>query len=440
MENSIHRTLQIQKNGHIYLNNHSLIATLKSLTGNPRGCVYTEPLWGIPFNLYSPYVSIYMVALGLSDKQIGSIVSISWGFQIIFALLSGVITDKLGRRLTTLIFDILAWTIPSIISAVAQNFWYFLAAGIINSIWRITLNSWSCLLVEDADPDQLVDIYTWVYIANQLVGFAAPLAGILIGIYSLVPTMRGLYIFAAIMFTLKAVVTYQMTQETAQGKIRLHETRHQSIFNLLSEYTGVLRNLLHAPQTLYTAGLMLVISISSIISGNFWAIIVTEKLHIPAQNLAIFPFVKSAIMLLFFFVVMPRINKLHYQLPLTIGFFGFVISQILLITAPVQGYFLLLVSVFLEACSFAAVSPLVDKMVVLTVDPKERARIQSLLYVGIILLTSPFGWIAGTLSEINKNLPFTLNIFLFMIGAVLAYLAGKASQEREERKTETTIQ
>ena len=418
------------------MKNHSLITTLKSLTGNPRGCVYNEPLWGIPFNLYSPYISIYMVVLGLSDKQIGLIVSISWGFQIFLALLSGVVTDKLGRRLTTLIFDILAWSVPALISAVAQNFWYFLAAGIINSIWRIPLNSWTCLMVEDADQDQLVDIYTWVYIANQLVGFVAPLTGILIGVYSLVPTMRGLYIFAAIMFTVKAIATYQMTQETAQGKIRLHETRHQSVFGILSEYKVVLRDLLRSPQTLHTAGLMLVISISSMVSGNFWAIIVTEKLHIPAQNLAIFPFVKSAIMLLFFFLVMPRLNKTHYQLPLTIGFIGFVISQILLVTAPVQGYFLLLISVFLEACSFAAVSPLIDQMVVLTIDPKERARIQSILYVGIILLTSPFGWIAGTLSEINKSLPFILNITLFAIGAVLAYLAGKASQERKMMEAE----
>jgi len=377
-----------------------------------------------------------MVVLGLSDKQIGLIVSISWGFQIFLALLSGVVTDKLGRRRTTLIFDLLAWSVPALISAVAQNFWYFLAAGIINSIWRIPLNSWTCLMVEDADQDQLVDIYTWVYIANQLVGFVAPLTGILIGVYSLVPTMRGLYIFAAIMFTVKAIATYQMTQETAQGKIRLHETRHQSVFSILSEYKVVLRDLLRSPQTLHTAGLMLVISISSMVSGNFWAIIVTEKLHIPAQNLAIFPFVKSAIMLLFFFLVMPRLNKTHYQLPLTIGFIGFVISQILLVTAPVQGYFLLLISVFLEACSFAAVSPLIDQMVVLTIDPKERARIQSILYVGIILLTSPFGWIAGTLSEINKSLPFILNITLFAIGAILAYLAGKASQERKMMEAE----
>ncbi len=412
------------------MKNHSLIATLKSLKGNPRGCVYPEPLWGIPFNLYAPYVSIYMVALGLSDKQIGLIVSISWGFQIFLALISGVVTDKLGRRLTTLIFDIISWSVPALISAVAQNFWYFLAAGIINSIWRITHNSWSCLLVEDAEQDQLVDIYTWIYIANLMVGFIAPLAGLLIGAFSLVPTMRGLYIFAAFMFTLKAVVTYQMTEETQQGKIRMHETRHQSIFDILGEYKGVLRDLLQTPQTLYTAGIILIITISNLISGSFWGIIVTEKLHIPAQNLAIFPFVKSAIILFFFFMIMPRIKQMHFKLPMTAGFLGFVASQILLISAPDQGYLFLITSAFLEACSFAAVSPLVDQMIVLTIDPKERARIQSILYVGIILLTSPFGWIAGTLSGLNKDLPFILNIALFIIGALLAYLAGNASQKR----------
>ena len=417
------------------MKNHSLIRTLKSLTGNPRGCVYTEPLWGIPFNLYAPYISIYMVALGLSDKQIGLIVSISWSFQIVLALLSGVVTDKLGRRRTTLIFDILAWSVPALISAIAQNFWYFVAAGIINSVWQITRNSWTCLLVEDADQSQLVDIYTWIHIANQLVGFVAPLAGLLIGMFTLVPTVRGLYIFAAIMFTLKAVITYLMTQETGQGQIRMHETRHQSVMGVLREYGSVLTILLRTPQTLYTAGILLIISISNVISGSFWGIIVTERLHIPAQNLAIFPFVKSAVMLFFFFIVMPRFNKMHYKLPLVIGFLGFIVSHLLLITAPARGYPFLIVSVFLEACCFAMINPLMDQMVVLTIDPRERARIQSIMYVGIILITSPFGWIAGTLSGLDKILPFILNIALFGAGAVLAYLAGNAAQKRLEVTT-----
>jgi MFS family permease len=410
------------------MKNHSLITALRSLRGNPRGCVYCEPLWGIPYNLYIPYVSVYMLALGLADKQIGLILSISWGFQIVLALLGGAITDKLGRRLTTLIFDILSWTVPALISALAQNFWYFLAAGIINSVWRITHISWNCLLVEDAEPDQLADIFTWIYIANILVGFIAPLAGVLISTFSLVPTMRGLYLFAAFMFTLKAIVTYLATDETAQGKVRLHETRSQSMFHVLKEYKGVLSELLRTPRTLYTAGIMLVISIVMMINGSFWAIIVTEKLQIPAEHIALFPFIRSAIMLVFFFVITPRLNKMHFKVPLVVGFLGLVASQVVLITAPELGYPSLILSVFLGACSFATTSPLVDKLTVLTVSARERARIQSLLYVGIILLTSPFGWIAGTLSEISKDLPFILNMILCTAGAALAYVAG--SQKR----------
>lgn len=248
------------------MKNHSLFTALLRLKGNPRGCVYFEPLWGIPFNLYTPYVSLYMLAIGLSEKEIGLILSISWFFQIFLALISGAVTDKLGRRLTTLIFDVVSWSVPALISAFAQNFWYFLIAGIINSLWRITLNSWNCLLVEDAEEEQIVDIYTWIYIANLFVGFIAPVAGILIGVFSFVPTMRGLYIFATGMFTLKAVLTYLWTEETVQGKIRLVETKEQSILHVLSEYKGVFRDLLRSPRTLYTVGIMLVMSITVLVS------------------------------------------------------------------------------------------------------------------------------------------------------------------------------
>ena len=108
---------------------HPLIHTLKNLRGNVRGCVYTEALWGIPFNLYSPYVSVYMLALGLADSQIGLITSIGLAFQVFWTMMSGAITDKLGRKRATFIFDLISWSIPCLIWAVAQNFYYFLAGA-----------------------------------------------------------------------------------------------------------------------------------------------------------------------------------------------------------------------------------------------------------------------------------------------------------------------
>ena len=85
------------------LRRHPLMHTLIELRGNPRACVYTEPLWGLPYNLYIPYASLYMAQLGLTDLQIGLIATFSAFFQMFGALFGGLLTDKLGRRKTTFI-------------------------------------------------------------------------------------------------------------------------------------------------------------------------------------------------------------------------------------------------------------------------------------------------------------------------------------------------
>jgi MFS family permease len=409
----------------------SLLKSLKNFRGNARGIVFTEPFWGIPFNLYSPFASLFMVALGLADKQIGLLVSIGWVAQIFFALLSGAVTDKLGRKLTTLIFDLLSWSVPAFISAAAQNYWYFLAAALFNATWRITSNSWTCLLVEDSDEKELLDIYAWLYIAGLAAAFFAPLAGLLVKTYTLVPTVRALYIFAGVMFTLKCSLTYLYTKETKQGVIRLQETRHQNVFKMLGEYKGVLKSFLHTPQTLYTTGILFLLGVTSTVDGTFWTILVNQKLHIPAQNLPFFPFIKSIVMLLFFFVMVPRLRYLHFQKPMLIGLAGSIISQVLLVSIPEKSYAWLSLSIILEGCAFAMVSPQVDRMMVVTIEAKERARLQSIMYVITIILSSPFGWIAGMLSERNKNLPFLMNILFFSLGAVLVYFAGRAAKKRE---------
>lgn len=412
--------------------NHPLILTLRGLRGNVRGCVLTEPLWGIPHNLYAPYVSVYMLALGLTDSQIGLLASVGLGLSVISALLSGAITDKLGRKRTTLIFDIISWSIPTLIWAVAQNFYYFLAAAVINSVWRVTMNSWSCLLVEDTDPDLLVDVYSWIYISGQVAAFFAPFAGLLINQFSLVPTVRGLFIFAAVMMTTKFLTMNAMVTETQTGLRRMQETAHQSLFSLLSGYRGVLAQILRTPATLVTLGLMLITSIFFTINGTFWSILATEKILIPDEHLAIFPFVRSATMLIFFFVAMPRVRRLRLRGPMLLGFGIFIISQLLLVNVPAQNYPLLVLSVFLEACAVPLASTLMDKLIVVTVDAQERARILAILYVIVIIFTTPFGWIAGQLSEINRLLPFMLNIALLGIGALLAHTAGRYEPAREQ--------
>jgi MFS family permease len=419
------------------LRQHPLINTLVNLKGNPRASVYTEPMWGIPFNLYAPYASIYMLALGVNDAQIGMIASLGMLIQPIFAFLSGAITDKYGRRLTTLISDLLSWSIPCLIWAMAQDIRYFIVAVLFNAMWRIPHNSWTCLLVEDADEDQLVHIWTWIYIAGLLSGFFAPLAGVLIGVIDLVPAVRLLYLLAFVMMSLKAVVLYKFSTETQRGYIRMTETQDQPFFSLLGGYGGVFRKILQTPRTLVVVGIMLVMGIVSMINGTFWSILVTEKLGIPAEYLAIYPFAKSALLLLLYFVLVPRLNLRRFRNPMLLGFVGFLLSNLLLVTMPSGNYWLILLAVLFEAISIAMFNPLMDSLTIVSINPEERARINAILMMIVILLTSPFGWIAGQLSELNRIFPFVLNIGLFLIGMVLVWLAWRLRPQ--EQKTDASI-
>ena len=405
------------------LTSHPFIRTLIDLRGNARACVYTEPLWGIPYNLYAPYTSIFMLTLGVKDSQIGLVASIGIAFQIFWTLMSGAITDKLGRKRATLIFDLISWSIPCLVWAFSQNFTHFLIAAIINAMYRVPHNSWNCLLVEDTDPRLLVDIYSWVYISGQIVAVVSPLASVLIAKFTLVPTIRGLYLLAFVMMTAKFLVLNAFATETRQGVIRMEATRHQPLFAVLREMPDVLRQILQTPATLFTAGLMMLTNICWMISNTFWSIFVTEKLHIPAKHLAYYYFARSLVMLLFFFFVMPKLRNMEVRKPLVAAFFVLIVSQIILISAPVGNYAILLIATIFEACSVPIATTFVDKLTVITINPKERARIMAILWGMMLVATSPFGWIAGQMSEMNRSLPFILNMVLFALGALLSLLA-----------------
>lgn len=394
----------------------TLVGTLRGLRGNARGAIITEPLWGIPFNLFAPYASVYMLALGLRDSQVGMVTSVAMAGQVVMALLAGVIIDKMGRKRATLVFDILAWSIPCLLWACAQDIRWFIAAGLVNSLRKVPDISWNCLLVEDSDPEDLMHIYALSFIAGQMSVFFAPVAGVLITHFTLVPSVRGMYVLACVMMTTKFIVLNGMVSETRQGAVRMAETRGRSVVSLLGEYRGVLRQIRSAPHTLLTIALMVVVSIVTVVQGTFWSIIVTERIHIPAGHIALYPFARSLIMLGFLFLVVPRLRGVCFGRPMMLAFAGYAVSQIVLINVPERGYGWLLLSTVLEAGCYSVVATQVERLAVVNVDARERARIVAMAHLTVIACTTPFGWVAGMLSQSNRALPFVLNAALLTVG------------------------
>jgi len=408
---------------------HSLWKALRSLRGNQRACVYTEPLWGIPYNLYSPYATLYMVALGVNDQQIGLLLSIGAIFQVISALLGGVLCDKLGRRVTTAVFDILSWSVPCLIWMFSQNFWWFFAAAVVNGMWKITDNAWNCLLVEDAREEELVDMYTWINVSGLLAVFFAPISGILIGKLTLVPTMRILYFVTFVMMTSKFLILYFASRETKQGKIRMAETKNVSIWTMLWEYKDVFWQVFKSPATRFIIIIYALVNVSTMVTGNFFSLYIAENLQISQTFIAFFPMVRAALMLGFIFTLQNYFNHLPYRPVMGWALALFALSHVLLLAAPVKNIWLVLGYTVCEAFACSLFMPRRDALMVLFIDAQERSRIQSLLYVVTMAITTPFGSLIGQLSAMDRRLPFMLNIVIFGVMAVLVIRSGQLKKQ-----------
>jgi len=415
-----------------------MFAFLFSLKGNAKSCIWTEPLWGIPFNLYTPFFTVYMFSLGILDAQIGILITAGRLVQMIAAIFGGVLTDKFGRRLTTFVGDFISWSIPALIWAFSQNFWWFLAAALINGMWQITGVSWECLWVDEVtDESKLAQFFNWLYIAGLLAVFFAPISGFFVEQNGVVPVMRVLFIITFFSFTAKFVILYIFSKETKRGLERMEATKDSSIFQLLKGYGGVFGQIMRSRPMLRAMALQTLISIMFMITSTFFALYATQNLGLADSYLAYFPILRAGVMLAFFFVIQNRLNIFKPQNVMRVGILVYLAANVLLIFSPPGYWIWLAVYAVVEACASALLLPRVDTLAAHAIDPKERARIRSLMNAIILAVSSPFGLLAGQLSGIDRRFPFVMNVAIFLLMALILAFNIKSNDSNNSSEGDT---
>ncbi len=423
------------------LRKNDMVDTFLRLKGNARACIWTEPLWGVPFNLYKPYIARYMVLLGLSMSDIGMVATISYISQVISSILSGVLTDKLGRRWCTLIFDVLAWSIPELLWAFSQNFTWFLAAALFNGLWKITDNSWSLLLVEDTPREQIVPVFSMASFMGVIATFVAPVSMWAVARYSVVPTMRVLYFIAFISMTAKFLILFVYSKETSVGERRLAATKDVSILRSLYECKDVYLGILREKRMLLTLGILAAYSLVGSVNDSYWATFVVEYLGLRESDLSWFAMVKGIVTLGAILILIPRLKRMSFRRPMLTAIAMLALSQGTLlvlsaVSAPLVAVWpALIISVSLEAMAIALLSPLTSSMLYFHADPEERARIYGMVYATISLMVCLFPFVIGLFANKSLYYPYLVNLALFAAIALLTVLIARfplPAHNREE--------
>lgn len=410
---------------------HPLIQVLGRNGGNPRTLVLIEPLWGIPYNLIAPFATLYMYTQGVTDVQIGLILSVTMVIQVFFSFFGGILADKLGRKYTTMMGDFFGWALACLVWAVSNNFWLFLAAAVLNCFEQINQTAWYCLLIEDAQPKDLVWIYTWVNIGGLVAIFFAPLSGLFVNSFSVVPVVRVLYFLFALTMMTKCFITFRFCRETRQGKVRRAETKGVSLLHMLGEYRQLIPRLLHDKAVLKAVAVSVILYITNMVSTNFFSLYVTQRLGLSENMLALFPILNAAVMLVFMVGIQHRMSTSKFRAPLWTGLALYAAAALSLVFSPEGSLGFVLLYVFAAAVGAALVNPRKDALLQLNINPQERARLNALIMTSTIALSSPFGYLAGWLSSLDRRLPFVFTFLLFLTAMVVVGRIQEPQVEEE---------
>jgi MFS family permease len=316
-------------------------------------------------------------------------------------------------------------------------------AVLLNSVWRVTGNSFSCMIVEDGDSSQLINIYTILNLFGLLAGFISPIIGLCIDRFMLVPTMRIIYLLAMILMTIKFLLQYRMAQESEIGKRRSEECKGCSLFSLTFGGWRVFVSALRQTQLWLYVVLMVLMTCFNIVQATFWPLFITTAYGVSASMLSLFPLVKTITTILVYLIVTSHISLHSIRRPLLVGMGSHLLGlSMLFICLPfgTNAIWAVFFSSVCEAFALAVLGPLCESLMSVSIPAKERARTNSLITAMILLISIPAGWIAGQLSQHSRVLPLVLNFCLLIAEILVALYITRISTKESKLKNLQDVQ
>ncbi len=399
---------------------------LGDLNKNARVSLSLLPIWSVFWGLVYFYSPLYMKTLGLDEIGIGMVNTVGLLFAFLCFLVASAITNRLGRRWTTLIFDLLSWSVPMLIWAVAGNYWFFLIAGIVNALSKVASISWNCIITEEEKPEKVPKIYTVITLINSIIGIFAPVTGFFIGRFGLVVSMRTLYAVGALSMTAMFIVRHFLLAETRAGLRLMADHGGSPFIDNLKNHLKLLSGLSGNADFLLLSAIF--ISTNFITTLNvFQVIFLTERLHFSREAISLVPFIVAVANLGAFLAVSPRLAKKSGESVLSAFLACNLAASVLFLAIPEKNLQAMLVVMSLNGVSNFLMCAYRESVFMNSQGEHEKADMYAAVQTVTMLFCVPAGFLGGALYRIDARLPFILvaALYLAAFAASWAFRAGK---------------
>jgi len=142
--------------------------------------------------------------------------------------------------------------------------------------------------------------------------------------------------------------------------------------------------------------------------------------------MALIQTITATVTLLVLLFVTPYLSRSSNNKPFYFGIITHIVSTILLLIIPSEpNYPLIIGSTILTAIASGIITPRVDALASNILSNEDRTLGNAIMSGILLLISTPFGYISGILSEINLKLPFLLMLIIFILCLILMMVAGR---------------
>jgi DHA1 family tetracycline resistance protein-like MFS transporter len=404
-----------------------------SLKGNARVIVVTEGVAAVSFQWYASYLPLYMLALGVSEAQVGVLAGALVLTKFVSTLLGGYFADRFGRKRILVTVDILCWGIPMLLYAVAQNPWYFVAGRLVNGFVYLVLPSFECLFVEDVPAERRAAVFGTLQFLTSGARLLAPVAGGLVAWLGIVRAGRLIMATCMVSSVTMAIIRHFTMQETTVGKERMSSTIAVPPKILIREYATTIAAMFRNDGVRTFLIVRSLVAFGTMMWTTYAVIYLTDTrgVALPQSAISLLPFISALVTMGMIVLSAERIQIKRVSDNLVLGQVLWLAAALFFVISPGGTIWFAIVWAVINALSTALFRPAERSYWANIVGDRERAQVFSASSAFMSMVTLLAGPLAGALYTLYPRGPFALGIALQILALGLVVSTRPRSIEAQ---------
>ncbi|NLL67172.1 MAG: MFS transporter [Clostridiaceae bacterium] len=394
-----------------------IVRSFNLLKGNTRTSVLCEPLWGIPYTIYIFYFSLYLMEMGITEQQLGIITAVGFLSNAVFSFFAGSITDFLGRKKTTFIFDLIGWPVSLFLYLISRSMTVFIIATIINNLTKVVAVSWNMMVIEDADSDQRKSAFNLLNIINISLGILTPIAGLVVAKYGVIKGERYFMIFAMLSMTAMVLIRNKGYVETKVGQQILNAQKGVPYKEILKKgmYKDTIKQIFSNKLLMLAMAIQILFNLTiplGAYNSMYFIPYMTGYLGIDKAASSVLGGVYAGVMLFVFLFITPNTKRKNIHASILTGLFLQTVAFLLITMLPEGILLFAVLAVGIYSFGYGIFIPFFNTLLADISEGRERAGIYSLLNTIVAIFSAIIGSVSGYIYAADPRFIFYLTAFI----------------------------